>query len=90
MLTGPQYETPEEVRLLEWLGGDVVGMSSVTEALAGNHMGLKICGLTAVGNMGAGIKDEKLVHGASDGHEAVDDKFARLVSRSIVEMAKVF
>lgn len=90
MLTGPQYETPEEVRLLEWLGGDVVGMSSVTEALAGNHMGLKVCGLTAVGNMGAGIKDEKLVHGASDGHEAVDDKFARLVSRSIAEMAKVF
>lgn len=87
MLTGPQYETPEEVRLLEYLGGDVVGMSSVTEALAGNHMGLKICGLTSVGNMGAGITGEKLEHGAHAG-EVVDDKFARLVTRSIVNIAK--
>ena len=87
MLTGPQYETPEEVRLLEYLGGDVVGMSSVTEALAGNHMGLKICGLTSVGNMGAGITGEKLEHGAHAG-EVIDDKFARLVTRSIVNIAK--
>lgn len=87
MLTGPQYETPEEVRLLETLGGDVVGMSSVTEALAGNHMGLKVCGLTFVGNMGAGITDEKLEHGAKVG-DAVDDRFARLVTRSIVNIAK--
>ncbi len=87
MLTGPQYETPEEVRLLETLGGDVVGMSSVTEALAGNHMGLKVCGLTFVGNMGAGIKDEKLEHGAHAG-DAVDERFARLVTRSVAAIAK--
>ena len=79
-LTGPQYETPEEIRVLEKLGGDVVGMSSVCEAIAGNHMGLRVCGLSAIGNMGAGIKDEVLTH---EPQEKVDEDFASLVTQSI-------
>ena len=65
-LTGPQYETPEEIRVLEKLGGDVVGMSTVCEAIAGNHMGLRVCGISAIGNMGAGIRDEVLTHEPKD------------------------
>ena len=79
-LTGPQYETPEEIRVLEKLGGDVVGMSTVCEAIAGNHMGMRVCGISAIGNMGAGILDEVLTH---EPQESVDENFAQLVTCSI-------
>lgn len=85
-LTGPQYETPEEIRVLEKLGADVVGMSTVCEAIAGNHMGLKVCGISAIGNMGAGLCDEVLLH---EPQEDVDDAFAKLVIRSVEKIAKL-
>lgn len=85
-LTGPQYETPEEIRVLEKLGGDVVGMSTVCEAIAANHMGLKVCGISDIGNMGAGICDEVLTH---EPQEDVNDAFAQLVIRSIEIIAKL-
>ncbi len=85
-LTGPQYETPEEIRVLEKLGGDVVGMSTVCEAIAGNHMGMRVCGISAVGNMGAGIKDEVLTH---EPQEQVDAAFTNLVTASIEEISKL-
>ena len=85
MLTGPQYETPEEIRLIELLGGDVVGMSSVCEAIAANHMGMKICGVSSIGNMGAGIVDKKLEHKPSS--DASED-FVRLINHSIINIAK--
>ena len=85
-LTGPQYETPEEIRVLERLGGDVVGMSSVCEAIAGNHMGLRVCGISAIGNMGAGIVDEVLTH---EPQEKVDENFANLVTTSIQNISKL-
>ena len=85
-LTGPQYETPEEIRILEKLGGDVVGMSTVCEAIAANHMGLKVCGISDIGNMGAGICDEVLTH---EPQEDVNDAFAQLVIRSIEKIAKL-
>ncbi len=44
-LTGPQYETPAEVRMRKILGGDAVGMSTACEALAARHMGLEVCGI---------------------------------------------
>ena len=83
-LTGPQYETPEEIRLLEKLGGDVVGMSTVCEAIAGNHMGLRVCGISAIGNMGAGIADEVLVH---EPRENVDASLAQLIIRSVEKIS---
>lgn len=83
-LTGPQYETPEEIRILERLGGDVVGMSTVCEAIAGNHMGLRVCGISAIGNMGAGITGEILTHEPS---ETVDRQFAALVTASVRRIA---
>ena len=61
-LTGPQYETPAEVRMCKILGGDAVGMSTACEALAARHMGLEVCGISFITNLAAGLSDKKLNH----------------------------
>lgn len=53
--TGPQYETPSDVKLLGHLGADTVGMSTICEEIAARHMGMKILGISFVSNMAAGI-----------------------------------
>ena len=58
--TGPAYESPQEVRLCRILGGDACGMSTACEAVAANHMGMKICGISCISNLGAGISDQPL------------------------------
>ncbi len=57
---GPQFETPSEIHAMRILGGDVVGMSTVTETLTAAHCGMKILGLSLVTNMAAGILDQPL------------------------------
>lgn len=61
-LSGPTYETPAEVRYLRSLGLHAVGMSTVNETIAAHHMGMKVCGLACITNLGAGITGEKLSH----------------------------
>ena len=61
-LTGPSFESPAEIQLLKKLGVDAVGMSTVVEAIAANHCGMKICGLSCVCNMAAGISPNPLTH----------------------------
>ena len=58
--TGPQYETPAEIRAFRLLGGDVVGMSTVHECICANHTGMKILGISLVTNMAAGVLDQPL------------------------------
>lgn len=61
-LTGPNYETPAEIRMCRSLGGDAVGMSTACEAMTANHMGIQVCGLSCITNMAAGILEQKLDH----------------------------
>ena len=59
---GPSYETPAEIRYMRTIGADVVGMSTVLEAIAANHMGIKVLGISCVTNMAAGVLPQKLRH----------------------------
>lgn len=60
--TGPNYETPAEIRAYKALGADAVGMSTACEAMAANHMGMRICAVSCISNLAAGISKNPLTH----------------------------
>ncbi len=60
--TGPNYETPAEIRMARTWGADAVGMSTACEAMAARHMGMEICGISCITNLAAGMSKEELNH----------------------------
>lgn len=85
--TGPNYETPAEVRLARIWGGDAVGMSTACEAMAACHMGLEVCGISCITNMAAGISEEKLDHKeVQETADRVAKSFKQLITKIIYNM----
>lgn len=86
-LTGPSFESPAEIQLLHKLGVDAVGMSTVVEAIAANHMGMKICGISCVCNLAAGMTDNPLTH--EEVQQAAAEaapKFKKLVTEVVAKL----
>ena len=83
-LLGPSYETPAEIRMLERLGVDAVGMSTVPEVITARALGLRCFGVSCLTNYAAGISTEPVTHGkVLETTEKVAETFRRLVLRSV-------
>ncbi len=85
--TGPQYETPAEIRAYERLGADAVGMSTAIEAIAARHAGMEICGISCISNLAAGISANPLTH--AEVQETADRAaplFRKLVTQAIMDI----
>ncbi len=89
-LTGPSFESPADIRMMRVLGADAVGMSTVVEAIAANHIGMRICGVSCISNLAAGMTSNPLSH--EEVQEAADmaaHDFTRLVTESVKKMGKL-
>ncbi len=79
--SGPSYETPAEIKMMSIMGADAVGMSTVPEAIAARHMGVKVAAISCITNMAAGISQQKLDHrDVTQTAALVKEKFINLMS----------
>jgi purine-nucleoside phosphorylase len=86
-VTGPTYETPAEIRMFKMLGGKAVGMSTVPEVIAANHMGLRVAAVSCITNLAAGIGGQKLTHDeVTETAKRVEQKFCSFLKEFVVKI----
>ncbi len=89
-LTGPNFESPKEVKMCRILGADAVGMSTACEAIAANHMGMKICGISCISNLGCGMTDQPLSHEeVKETADRVAPLFKKLITEAVTRMGSI-
>ena len=87
--TGPNYETPAEIRMYRTLGADAAGMSTVCEAIAAHHMGMRTGAISCLTNMAAGILDRPLNHReVQETADRVKVSFEKLVTEIVRELGQ--
>lgn len=88
--TGPNFETPHEVKMARILGADAAGMSTACEAMAANHMGMKICGISCITNLCAGLSSNPLTHSeVQETADRVAPLFKNLITETITNIGKL-
>lgn len=88
-LSGPNFESASEVRMCRILGGDAVGMSTACEAVAANHMGMKVCGISCITNLACGMTDQPLSDDeVRETADRVAPLFKSLITEAIIRMGK--
>lgn len=86
-LTGPNYETPAEIRFLRTIGADAVGMSTVPEVITAVHAGIEVLGISTITNLAAGITEKKLSHEeVIEVGSRLSEKLAAFLSRFVREL----
>ena len=87
-LSGPTYETPAEIRMYRQLGADAVGMSTVPEAIAARHMGIRTLGISCITNLAAGMVEGEIDHSeVMDTGARVAEVFGELLKRTVNRIA---
>ena len=86
-LTGPNFESPHEVKMCRLLGADAVGMSTACETIAANHAGMKIVGISCVCNLGCGLTENPLTHDeVMEASAKAAPLFKKLIRASVVNI----
>lgn len=85
--TGPNYESPAEIKMFAALGADAVGMSTTCEAMALRHMGVRVVGISCITNMAAGISKKCLSHeDVKNTANIIGEKFRQLIWNSVINI----
>ena len=88
-LTGPNYESPSEVRMVRILGADAVGMSTACEAIAARHCGMKVVGISCISNLACGVSSKPLSHAeVQETADRVAPLFKQLITESVRNISK--